>query len=158
MRFEVNGGSPVTVPPGSDQHRLTPDVLSFEMKYVGTELLLERSMDHNPVQASKRFQRQPREIRTIGVAMKRAVQVSSSVANHLYRLDAELRAWLVQRPGIFPTQVVAHKGRGQPLIRRHSRFNRVTQVNEDLSGSRHAGDVIRVFHRSVTARRGTGMR
>src|SRR5215510_7924492 len=117
MALEVALGSPVDVPAGVEEHGLAADVESGEGRRIDRTTRSARRADHDTRKVGQGLEREPREVATIRVAVKRAVEVRAGVRDHVDPPDVELGAGGEVAPGLLAGPVVADDRRGQSPVR-----------------------------------------
>ena len=118
------------VPAGADKHGFAAQLVAFQILSADGSTPGAVHSDHDAVQIGQSLEGKLRQVRAMGVAMKRRVEIGAGISHHFDLADLEFRPVGVQGSRLLSAEKVANERRRQPPISDHAIFDRVAQVNQ----------------------------
>ena len=117
-----------------DQHRPAAEIKIAQQSLINGAGAGYTDPHHDAIEIGERFQRQPGQIGSVGVAMKRGIDVGAGVRHHLDLPDMELRPLGVDRPGGLAAQIIADDRRRKSLVGHHPILYCVAYIDQAVAG------------------------
>src|SRR4030095_2626211 len=124
--------SPMLIPTRANQHRPASHIQTFNRSFIYLTLVWSTA-NHDAIEVSKRVQFKLRQISSVFIAMKRAIEIRSCVCDHFDFADMKLSSRCIVLPRSFTREMIADYGSGDAFVCDHARFNCVTKIDKSKS-------------------------